>query len=239
MRDALQPRAALIIPALNEETCLGATLDRVPKALYRSIVVADNGSIDRTADVARARGAEVVHEPERGYGAACQRALAALPDQIEAVVFMQADSSEDPQEAALLLAPIYEGRADLVIGSRTLGQAEKGALRTHQALGNRLTTFLVRLIHGYRYTDLGPFRAIRLESLKRLQMQDRNYGWTVEMQIKAVKHGLRILEAPVSSHRRIAGEEKVSGNLKASVRAGIKILWTVLRLAIARPTASR
>ena len=238
MSQASEARAALIIPALNEEAAIGQTLKAVPRSLYRAIVVADNGSTDRTAEIARAHGTTVVYEPERGYGAACLRALAALPEEIDAVVFMDADASDNPEEAALLLAPIYDGRADLVIGSRTLGEVEKGSLEPHQILGNRLATFLVRLIYGHRYTDLGPFRAIRLEALKDLQLRDRNYGWTVEMQIRAVQHGLRVLEIPVSYRRRI-GVSKVSGNLKASLRAGIKILWIVFRLAIARPATSR
>jgi glycosyltransferase involved in cell wall biosynthesis len=223
-------RAAVIIPALNEEESLGATLDRVPRSLFQTVIVADNGSTDRTAEIAREHGAIVVSEPERGYGAACLAALAAVPPDTEAVAFMQADSSEDPEEAALLLAPIAEGRADLVLGSRVMGRAERGSVRMHQAFGNRLATFLIRILFGYRYTDLGPFRAIRLESLRALGMRDRNYGWTVEMQIKALLHGLRVLEVPVSYRRRIAGEEKVSGNPIASVKAGTKILWTVAKL---------
>ncbi len=223
-------RAAVIIPALNEEESLGATLDRVPRGLFQTVIVADNGSTDGTAEVARQHGAIVVSEPERGYGAACLAALAAVPPDTEAVVFMQADSSEDPGEAALLLAPIAEGRADLVLGSRVMGRAERGSVRMHQAFGNRLATFLIRILFGHRYTDLGPFRAIRFESLRALDMRDRNYGWTVEMQIKALRHGLRVLEVPVSYKRRLAGEEKVSGNPIASVKAGAKILWTVAKL---------
>jgi hypothetical protein len=148
---------------------------------------------------------------------------------------MQADASEDPEEARLLLAPIYEGRADLVIGSRTLGQAEPGALLPHQALGNRLATALVRLFFGHRYTDLGPFRAIGLDALRRLDMRDRNYGWTVEMQVKALQRGLRVVEVPVSYARRAAGENKVSGNWRASAMAGVKIIWTIVRLAVVAP----
>lgn len=227
------PRAILIIPALDEEPAIGLTLDRTPRNLYRQIIVADNGSRDRTADVARERGANVVREPERGYGAACLRAIASLPAGIEAVVFMDADSSDDPTEAALLLEPIYNGRADLVLGSRTLGNAEKGSLQPHQILGNRIATGLIRLLYGHRFTDLGPFRAIRADALRRLGMRDRNYGWTIEMQIRALQHKLRILEVPVSYRRRV-GISKVSGNLRASLMAGVKIIWTVFRLALSR-----
>lgn len=224
---------ALIIPALNEEPAIGRTLDCVPRDLYRQIIVADNGSRDRTAEIARSRGATVVHEPERGYGAACLRAIGALAEEIDVVVFMDADASDDPAEAVLLLEPIYTGRADLVIGSRTLGHAEPGALLPHQIFGNRLATALIRVYFGHRYTDLGPFRAIRAESLRKLGMRDRNYGWTIEMQIKALRHRLRVLEVPVSYRRRV-GVSKISGNWRASLAAGVKITWTVFRLAISR-----
>lgn len=231
MKQVSRATAALIIPALNEESAIGVTLDRVPHGLYQAIIVADNGSTDRTAEVARSRGATVVHEPEKGYGAACLRAMGALPESVEAVVFMDADASDEPDQAELLLEPIYRGRADLVLGSRTLGKAEPGSLQPHQVMGNRLATFLIRLLYRHRFTDLGPFRAIRASDLERLQMRDRNYGWTIEMQIKALQHRLRILEVPVNYRRRI-GVSKVSGNLKASVLAGLKIIWTVFRLAL-------
>ena len=226
-------RAVLIVPALDEEPAIGQTLDRVPRDLYCEIIVADNGSRDRTAEIARSRGAKVVFESERGYGAACLRAIAALPVEMDAVVFMDADSSDDPAEAASLLAPIYNGRADLVIGSRTLGNAEKGALEPHQALGNALATWLIRVFYGHRYTDLGPFRAIRVDALRKLDMRDRNYGWTIEMQIKALRHKMRIVEVPVSYKRRV-GVSKISGNWRASIAAGVKIIWTVFRLTVSQ-----
>lgn len=226
--------AALIIPALNEEPVIALTLARVPPGLFAVIIVADNGSTDATAAEARRAGALVVTEPERGYGAACLKAIAALPEEIEAVVFMQADSSEDPAEAARLLTPLFDGRADLVLGSRVLGGAEKGALLVHQRFGNWLATTLIRLFYGHRYTDLGPFRAIRADALARLNMCDRNYGWTVEMQIKALRRGLRVMEIPVRYGLRAAGENKVSGNLMASLQAGVKILWVVARSALSR-----
>jgi glycosyltransferase involved in cell wall biosynthesis len=225
------PKAVLIIPALNEEPAIGLTLGRVPRVLYKEIIVADNGSSDRTAEIARNAGATVVSEPQKGYGSACLRAMASLPPEVDTVVFMDADSSDEPSEAAILLEPILNGRADFVLGSRTLGKAEKGSLQPHQRFGNELATFLIRLLFGHRYSDLGPFRAIRLDALRKLDMQDRNYGWTIEMQIKAVQHRLRIEEVPVSYRNRI-GVSKVSGNLKASVMAGVKILWTVFRYRI-------
>ena len=223
--------AILIIPALNEELSIGTMLSSIPAGLYRAVIVADNGSADRTAAIAREHGAIVVSEPERGYGAACLRAMRSIPDGAKIAVFMQADASEDVSEAVGLIEPIAAGRADLVIGSRTLGKATPGALLPHQVLGNRLACFLIRLFWRHRFTDLGPYRAISIQALKQLDMRDRNYGWTVEMQVKAVQRGLRIEEVPVSSSIRIAGENKVSGNWKASIRAGVKIIWTVLRAA--------
>ena len=231
MNTASGAKAVLIIPALDEEPAIGLTLLRIPQGLYQEIIVADNGSRDRTAEIARKAGATVVTEPRRGYGAACLCAIASLPPGIEIVVFMDADSSDDPRDASKLLAPILKGRADFVLGSRTLGKAEKGSLQPHQRFGNILATFLIRILFGHRYTDLGPFRAIRVEALRKLDMRDRNYGWTIEMQIKAVRQKLRIEEVPVSYRNRI-GVSKVSGNLKASVLAGIKILWTVFRYRI-------
>ena len=230
MRRFPEASAALIIPALNEEPIIGKMLAGIPPSLFHLIIVADNGSTDRTAEIARAAGATVVTILERGYGAACLSALDAIPNGIGAVVFMQADCSENPEEARELLCPIYEGRADLVLGSRTLGSADKGALLAHQQLGNRLLIAMIHLFFGHRYTDLGPFRAIRIESLKALSMRDRNYGWTVEMQVRALQRGLRILEVPVSYRVRVAGENKVSGNLKASVKAGLKMIRIVLKL---------
>lgn len=227
-------RSALIIPALNEEPVIGQTLQTVPRSLYSTVIVVDNGSTDRTAELASAHGAIVLREPERGYGAACLRALAALPQDIEAVVFMQADLSEDPEEARLLLDPIAAGAADLVIGSRTMGSADPGALLPHQELGNWIATSLIRLFYGYRYTDLGPFRAIRRDVLERLSMRDRNYGWTIEMQIRALEEGLRVMEVPIRYRNRAAGVNKVSGNLTASFKAGYKIISTILRLYFRR-----
>jgi glycosyltransferase involved in cell wall biosynthesis len=232
MRDQSDATAAVIVPALNEEAVIAQTLARIPPSFH--IFVADNGSTDRTAEIARELGVTVVHEPERGYGAACLRAISALPAAIEFVVFLQADNSEDPDEAQILLAPIQDGRADLVIGSRTLGRAQPGSLLPHQRFGNTIATFLIRLLYGHRYTDLGPFRAIRRDALDRLGMRDRNYGWTIEMQVLALKQGLRVMEVPVSYRKRSAGENKVSGNLWASLAAGWKIVWTVLRLALAK-----
>ncbi len=223
--------AALIIPALNEESSIGRVLEELPAGLYSQILVADNGSTDATAAVASTHGATVVHEPRRGYGSACLRAVESLDPAIEVVVFMDADSSDVPAQAIALVQPIVEDRADLVIGSRTLGAAEARSLAPHQRFGNWLATTLIHIFYRHRYTDLGPFRAIRTSSLRLLDMRDRDYGWTVEMQIKAIQKGLRILEVPVSYRKRI-GKSKISGNVASSLAAGAKILWKIFRLML-------
>jgi glycosyltransferase involved in cell wall biosynthesis len=195
--------------------------------------VVDNGSSDGTARAAEASGARVICEPRRGYGAACLAGIAALPPKIDVVVFMDADGSDVPADARRLLTPIAAGDADLVLGSREMGQAEPGAIGPHQRLGNRLAVSLVSLLLGRRFTDIGPFRAIRRTSLEALQMRDRDYGWTIEMQVKAVRHKLRVIEVPVAYRRRRAGRSKVSGNLWGSFAAGCKILWVVARQSLA------
>ena len=221
----------LVIPAFNEEAVIGRTLAGLPVGLFSRVIVAANGCTDGTEAAACAAGAEVVVTAERGYGAACLEAMAFLDDPGGIVLWLQADGSEDASQATALAEPILRNEADLVIGSRTLGEAVPGALLPHQRLGNWLALFLIRLIWGRRFTDLGPFRAIRVRDLERLGMQDRNYGWTVEMQIRAVQCGLRVVEVPVRYGLRQAGEPKVAGRLGASLRAGYVILSTVLRLA--------
>ena len=225
-------RIALIIPALDEELALPTVLDELPRSLFAQVIVVDNGSRDSTAAVARAGGARVVSEPRRGYGRACLAGLAALDGAADIVVFMDADASDVPAEAPALLEPILRGEADLIIGSRRLGRAAPAALAWHQRWGNRLVVGLIRLLFGFRYTDLGPFRAIRRASLAQLAMRDTNFGWTAEMQVKAVRRGLRVREVPVSYRPRL-GQSKISGTVSGSLRAGIKILWTVLRLRLA------
>ncbi len=231
---SLDLHAALIIPALNEADSLPQLLRSLPPSLFQLVIVADNGSTDGTREVARRGGAMVVFQRQRGYGNACLAAIQALPPEIDTIVFMQADCSENPIDAHRLLLPIARNQADLVIGSRVLGNPDEGALEPHQALGNRIATSMIRWIFGHAYSDLGPFRAIRRDALDRLQMRDRTYGWTVEMQVKALQHRLRISEVPVSYHRRI-GVSKISGNWKASLRAGWKIITTILLLWIRQP----
>jgi glycosyltransferase involved in cell wall biosynthesis len=215
----------LIIPALDEEEALPALLGSVP-AIVDRIVVADNGSRDRTADVARAGGALVVREERRGYGSACLAALRVAPDS-DLFVFLDGDGSDDPREIPSLLLPLTDGNADLVIGSRVLGRPEPGALTPVQVFGNLLTCLLVRLFWRLRYTDLGPFRAITREALERLDMSDPDFGWTIEMQVKAAQKGLVVVELPVSRRTRRGGVSKVTGDLKASFLAGNRILGYV------------
>ncbi|MEW5963927.1 MAG: glycosyltransferase family 2 protein [Pseudomonadota bacterium] len=232
-------RIGVVIPARDEEAAIGKVVAAVP-AWVDAIVVADNGSRDRTADVARATGAIVVAEPSPGYGAACLAGLAALPAS-DIVVFLDGDYSDFPEDMDLLVDPIVAGAADLVIGSRVLGRAERGALTPQQRLGNGLATWLIRLIWRARYTDLGPFRAIRRDALERLAMGDRDFGWTVEMQIKAAEAGLTHIEVPVRYRPRI-GTSKISGTLLGTLRAGTKILTIIarhaLRGAMARQTST-
>lgn len=227
MRDG--HRIGVVIPALDEEEAIGKVIAEVPDWVDE-IVVADNGSRDRTGAVAAAAGARVVRENEPGYGAACLAGIAALGD-VDIVVFLDGDFSDYPGEMDLLVDPITRGAADLVIGSRATGARERGSLTPQQLFGNWLATTLIRLIWRARYTDLGPFRAIRSTALARLAMADRNYGWTVEMQIKAAEVKLRSTEVPVSYRRRI-GVSKVSGTIKGSVMAGYKILLIIGRHAI-------
>lgn len=220
----------VVIPALDEEAALPHVLAEIPRHLVRRVIVADNGSRDRTAEVARAGGAEVVHEPRRGYGAACLRALAHLrEDPPEVVVFLDGDRSDRAEELPSLLREIALG-ADLVIGSRARGVRERGALTPQQLVGNAIACGALRMFYGARFTDLGPFRAITWVALERLEMCEPTYGWTVEMQIKAARRGLRCAEVPVSYRRRI-GVSKVSGTVRGTVLASATILTLLARHA--------
>ena len=222
----------LIIPAFNEEGSIGRVVEEVPKQLVRDILVCDNNSTDATAAVARAAGAIVIPATKKGYGSACLAGLAhvaarpthELPD---AVAFVDGDLSDYPAQLGQVLAPIANGDADVVIGSRALGRREGGAMLPHQMFGNWLATTLIRLIWGVNFTDLGPFRAVRYSALQRIQMADPDFGWTVEMQVKAAKLGIPAVEVPVDYRNRAAGHSKVSGSLKNSYLAGQKILWTI------------
>jgi len=229
---------AFIIPALNEEAALAPMLDGLRAALDAAacadadIVVVDNGSRDATADVARKHGARVVSEPRRGYGQACLAGIAALSGDTQIVGFLDADGSDDPEDLMRLLAPVRNGQVDMALGSRTIAARKAGAFTPQQVFGNWLATSLMRLFFAAPYTDLGPFRVIRREALDRLQMRDTNYGWTIEMQIKAHRSGMRVVEIPVNYRRRIAGESKISGNFVGTMRAGWKILWTIAKYGL-------
>ena len=222
-------KIAVIIPALNEEQSIGEVVSVVPRNLASEIIVADNGSSDRTAQVAREAGARVVREERKGYGAACLAGVRAVND-AEVIVFLDGDHSDDPREMPVVLAPILGGQADLVIGSRVRGHLEEGAMAPHQLFGNKVATTMIRLLYGLRLSDLGSFRAIRRQVLEGLQMSHPTYGWPVEMIVKAAKKKYRVVEVPITYRRRI-GQSKVTGTVKGSVLAGYHMITTILHYA--------
>ena len=206
-------------------------MNDIPKHLVRDIIVCNNGSSDQTAQVAAAAGATVVNQPKKGYGNACLKGMEYIAQKSvkpDIVVFLDADYSDHPEEMSLIIAPITEGVADLVIGSRALGARESGSMTPQQVFGNWLATRLIRLFFNASFTDLGPFRAIRYDKLLDINMIDKNFGWTVEMQVKAAKRKLRCMEIPVTYRRRI-GVSKVSGTVKGTILAGYKIILTIFR----------
>ena len=225
----------VVSPVYNEADSLPLVLADIPRPPVRRVVMADNNSTDGSAEVARRHGAIVVPAPIQGYGSACLAALDYLRknDPPEVVVFLDADYSDHPEELPRVVAPILAGRADVVIGSRILGQREAGALLPQARMGNFVACTLIRLLYGHRYTDLGPFRAIRWRALEEIAMEDPNFGWTAEMQVKALKYGLRVEEVPVSYRKRV-GVSKITGTVKGTILAGYKILWTVFRYSLSR-----
>ncbi len=226
----MSPKVSVIIPAYNEEESLPHVLNDLPRDRLHQIIVVDNCSTDRTSEVARANGATVVYEKRQGYGQACLSGMDAL-DNPDIVVFLDGDYSDFPEEIDLLLAPILKGEADFIVGSRMILEESRKALLPQARYGNQLAVFLIRLFFGHRFTDLGPFRAIRYESLQAIGMRDKNFGWTVEMQIKAVQKGLRIREVPVRYRMRI-GVSKITGTVSGTLKAGTKIIYTIFRYLI-------
>jgi glycosyltransferase involved in cell wall biosynthesis len=225
------PRILVVIPAFNEARAIGQVIGDIPDGLVDEVVVVNNASTDETVANARAAGATVLTEPRRGYGWACLRGIAyAATKQPDLLVFLDGDYSDHPQEMTRLVEPILNDQADFVLGSRMLGERERGAMLPQAILGNWLACTLMRWIWGAQYTDLGPFRAIRFQDLLALQMQDKTFGWTIEMQIKAVRAGLRTTEVPVSYRRRV-GVSKVTGTVSGTVKASAKILWTIATYA--------
>ncbi|MZG29579.1 MAG: glycosyltransferase [Nitrospinae bacterium] len=220
-------RISVVIPAFNEEQSIGLVLDALPKDLIHETIVVDNNSTDDTARFAREKGARVVTEKRRGYGSACLKGISEL-DNPDIVVFLDGDFSDYPEEIVKLIEPIETGVMDFVLGSRMVLPESRQALLPQSRYGNQLAVFLIRMFFRHRYTDLGPFRAIRYDSLKSIAMKDTNFGWTVEMQIKGVKAGLRIMEVPVKYRDRI-GVSKITGTFSGTIKAGIKIIYTIFK----------
>lgn len=229
-----RPVIDVIIPAYNEARSIGLVVDEIPKDWVRDILVCNNASTDATEAVARRAGATVLFEGHPGYGSACLRGLRHLAERPagerpDIVVFLDGDHSDHPEQLPDLVRPILEDGAELVIGSRALGELQPGAMQPAQIFGNWLATTLIKMIYGVEFTDLGPFRAVTYPALVSLNMRDPDYGWTVEMQVKAAKLGLKTAEVPVRYRRRV-GTSKISGTVKGTLLAGHKILWTIFKL---------
>lgn len=229
-----KPVIDVIIPAYNEEKSIGLVLKDMPWDIVREVIVCNNASSDQTAEVARLNGATVVDQPQKGYGSACLKGMAYISkkpenQQPDIVVFVDGDYSDHPQEMNALIRPIVAEDMDMVIGSRALGAMERGAMQPQQIFGNWLATNLIKLFYNYQFTDLGPFRAIKYQKLLEINMKDPDFGWTVEMQVKAAKMKLRCTEVPVSYRKRV-GVSKVSGTIRGTILAGHKILWTIFKL---------
>ena len=224
-------KTVVIIPALNEEGSIGQVIGDIPRDLVTEIVVVNNGSTDSTARVASDGGATVIDEERRGYGQACLTGINYIKNSSytpDIIVFLDGDYSDYPGEMETLILPITEGEYDLVIGSRTIGERQKGALLPQALAGNYAATRLIRLLYGVSFTDLGPFRAIRYDKLLSLDMRDKTFGWTVEMQVKAAKKGFRCTEVPVNYRKRI-GTSKITGTIVGSFMAGVKIIWMIFK----------
>lgn len=230
----MKPLVSVIIAALNEEAAIGKVVKEVPRHIADEIIVVDNGSTDRTAEVAEAAGARVVTESRRGYGRAFRAGLRSISGECEIVVFLDGDGSDYPEMMSRLVGPIIDGSHDFVISSRTRGRREPGSMNWHQVFAGYMVGFFLRLLYGVRSTDMGPFRAVRREALERLNMREETYGWPLEMQMRAARAGLRTLEVPIDYRQRAGGSSKISGTLKGSFLAATRILITFARLAIGR-----
>lgn len=227
----IPPRVALVIPTLNEAEAIGSVLAAVPQGAVDEIIVADSSSTDGTVEIARRAGARVLDLRERGYGRACRAGAEAALD-ADIIVFLDGDGSDCPELIPQLVAPIARGSSDFVIGSRTRGERQPGSMNAHQLLAGWLIGGAVRLLYGVRYTDMCPFRAIRRDALVRLDMRETTYGWNLEMQMRAARAGLRVLELPVAHRRRAGGASKVSGNLRGTIKASWRILTVFVRIAL-------
>jgi glycosyltransferase involved in cell wall biosynthesis len=224
---------SVVIPALNEEEPIADVVrECFATGLPSEIIVVDNGSTDRTAERARGAGAKVVSEPTRGYGRACAAGVRALSPECNIVVFLDGDGSDCPEFMNQLVDPIARGTHDFVIGSRTRGKREPGSMNLQQIFAGRFAGWLLSILYGVRYTDMSPFRAIRRDALDKLSMREKTYGWNLEMQMRAARAGLRILEIPVNHRCRTGGVSKVSGTLRGTFLAGARIIATLIRIAL-------
>jgi len=230
----VKPYVSVIIAALNEEEAIANVVASVPRDIANEIIIVDNGSTDRTAEVAAAAGARVVTESQRGYGRAFRAGLRSISSDCEIVVFLDGDGSDYPEMMNRLVEPIIGGTHDFVISSRTRGRRERGSMNWHQVFAGYMVGFFLRLLYGVRSTDMGPFRAIRRDALERLNMREETYGWPLEMQMRAARAGLRTLEVPVDYRRRAGGQSKIAGTVSGSIKAASRILFTLARIALQR-----
>jgi len=233
MNNSVNPKlfVSAVIPALNEEEPITDVVRSIPREIVSEVIVVDNGSVDRTAERAGEAGARVVSEPRRGYGRACRAGVAGVAPECDVIVFLDGDGSDCPELMSRLVDPIKAGTHDFVIGSRTRGEREQGSMNFQQLFAGRAAGLLLGALYKVRYTDMCPFRAIRRDALARLRMREETYGWNLEMQMRAARARLRILEVPVNHRRRAGGESKVSGTLSGTLRAGARILYTIARIA--------
>ena len=232
MMNVARPGVALVIPVLNEAAAIGGVVRAIPQDIVDEVIVVDGGSRDETVARAHEAGAQVMIEPRYGYGAACLAGACSAAGGCEVIAFMDGDGSDDPIDLARILAPITAGEQDFVVGSRLRGDREGGSMGAHQAFAGRCIGLAIRFLYGVQYTDMGPLRAIRRDAFEALGMQERSYGWNLEMQMRAARRGLRILELPVRHRNRAGGVSKVAGSLAGSLKASWQIAATFARVAL-------